>query len=306
MKWKMLLIAALLLIISGLAACQSIEDPQIEDVPSSVVSTTEQKTSEEFVTMGSQCKNFSIESSILEAELTIEIALPNSQSARDEGNLNSIYLLDANYFFDDKEGTLDFLLERGPGMTHIVQSLMDEKKIPASVLIGIDYSENQRIQFTSLNVDDFYQFFTDELIPQIESRCPVNQSSFDRLLFGYSGSAHFSTYALLKDVILGVETFNKVISISGVYEPTSSAFQLEEALGESASTQGFGGKSMFIAIGSQDPKSELLNDHRIFAEKLVDRNYNNFRLLSKEFEGKGHYDIPEIAFEEALIWIYAQ
>ncbi len=250
--------------------------------------------------------NFPLSSQKLQDSVYIEIALPEEYDEFLNKEYTSIYLLDANYFFDEAPGTLDEYLVRGEGMTKIVQSLTEKGKIPPSILIGIDYTEEQRMKFTIEDVVNFYAFFTDELIPEIESKFRVGKSGKDRVLFGYSGSAHFSTYALLHDVYTGAETFTKFISISGVYDSSLETYKLEEKIFRELETNAFAGRSLFIAIGEDDPKVELLNAHRAFTEKLTSRGYTDFKLTSTEFSEKGHYDIPEFAFSEGLIWLFSE
>ena len=191
-------------------------------------------------------------------------------------------------------------------MSNIVQTLTKSGDIPPAVLIGIGYTEEQRTDLTINGVPSFYEFFTEELIPQIEEKCNVSASSKDRVLFGYSASAHFSTYVLMNDIYTGVETFNKFISISGVYDSFKKATKLEEKIFQELGENAFSGKSLFIAVGEEDANAALLKSHRSFTEKLVGRSYPDFRLKSLEYAGKGHYDIPEFAFSEGLTWIFSE
>ncbi len=257
-------------------------------------------------TLAPSCRNFSIYSQIVQDNISIEIALPDAYAAFPDKEYTSIYLLDADYFFDDAAGTLDYLLERGEGMTKIVQTLTEQEKIPPSVLIGIRYSEIQRTQLTMYEAENFYAFFTDELIPEIEAKCNVSKSGKDRVLFGYSSSAHFSTYALMYDVYTGVETFNKFISISGVYGSTLEPYKLEEKIFQELGADAFSGRSLFIAVGASDANTELLKNHKVFAEKLTGRGYAEFHLSSRVFPGRGHYDVPEYAFSKGLIWVFSE
>lgn len=250
--------------------------------------------------------NFSFLSQILQDRISIEIALPKEYDEYPNKEYTSIYLLDANYFFDEAPGTLDEYLERGEGMTKIVQSLTENGIIFPSILIGIGYTEDQRMKFTIEDVANFHKFFVDELIPEMESKYRVRKSGKDRVLFGYSGSAHFSTYALLYDVYIGAETFTKFISISGLYDSSLETYKLEEKIFGELETNAFAGRSLFIAIGADDPKLALLNAHRVFAKKLTNRGYMDFKLKSTEFSGKGHYDVPEFAFSEGMIWLFSE
>jgi len=251
--------------------------------------------------------DFPFSSQKLEDDLTIQIALPAGYEESPDVEYDSIYLLDANYFFT-ATGTLDYLMTvRGAGMAQIVQDLIRDEKIPPSILIGIGYTEAQRSRFTmGSKVEAFYEFFTDELIPEIESRFRVSTSAQDRLLFGYSGSAQFSTYVLIHEASTETETFNKFISISGVYDRYQVLYRPAEAIFQGSDTDVFAGKSLFIAVGTDDPKTQLVNAHRAFTEELASREYADFRLYHTEFEGKGHYDLPEFAFAEAMIWMFGE
>lgn len=252
------------------------------------------------------CENFNISSEKVRGNIEIEIALPEGYGSSGNSAYTSIYLLDANYFFDEFEGSLDYLLERGEGMINIVQSLSGEGKIPPSLLIGIGYSETNRSNYTQIDIENFYAFFAEELIPEIEARCDVGQTGSDRVLFGYSSSAHFSTYVLLYDVYTNTETFSKFISISGVYDKTQKVSKFEEQLFEELGATSFDDRSLFMAIGADDPKSELADAHSAFAGLLTSRGYRDFNLYITEFPELGHYDIPEFAFSEGLIWVFSE
>ncbi|MCP4421850.1 MAG: alpha/beta fold hydrolase [Chloroflexi bacterium] len=273
----------------------------LEDLRATLTPT---ETVESTATLVPECADFETFPQNVPGSLLIRIALPNEYENYPDKEYNTIYLLDANYFFDESPGILDYLLERGEGMTKIVQTLTENGAIPPSILIGIGYTEEQRNIFTTNQAENFYSFFTDELIPEIESKCRVSKSGQDRTLFGYSGSAHFSTFALMQDVYTGVETFSKFISISGVYDSYQKAVQLEETIFQELDAPAFSGKTLFIAVGADDPKTALLTAHREFTEILVGRDYANFNLYSTELAGKGHYDIHEFAFSEGLTWVF--
>lgn len=251
------------------------------------------------------CRKFSIYSNNVGSTLSVEIALPEGYATAPDDDYPSIYLLDANYFFDGAPGTLDELLERGPGMTRVLRDLTAAGDVPPSILVGIGYSEEQRMALTIEDVDAFLGFFTDELIPGIESRCRVKESAQDRVLFGYSASAHFSSYVLFHDVYTGASTFDKVISISGLYMDFRPATVMEEQIHEEMDASAFSGRELFMAVGSEDGNTGLLDTHRVFTEKLSGRGYEGFRLQTLEFTDKGHYDIPEYAFGIGLAWIFS-
>ncbi|MBI9050853.1 MAG: hypothetical protein JEZ00_15640 [Anaerolineaceae bacterium] len=244
-------------------------------------------------------------SNLLQENITLKISLPDEYKETQVSTYTSIYLLDANYFFDDAPGLLDDYLVRGPGMCNIVHQLTSEGKIPCSVLIGIGYTEEQRDQFTRTRPEQFLKFFKEELIPLVESKFSVGKSAMDRVLFGYSSSAHFSTFALMDNVYHGNQTFSKYISISGVYYEELEAYKLEEKINQQRASSSFSGKSLYMAIGSVDDKTRLVEHHSTFINKLQYRNYKNFNWVSEIYEGKGHYDIPEVAFAKGLTWLFS-
>jgi enterochelin esterase-like enzyme len=250
-------------------------------------------------------QEFPLFSQVLQDTLTIKIALPEGYDPTTDQRYTSIYIQDANYFFDDAPGLLDEYLVRGEGMTKIVRSLEEEGKIPQAVLIGIGYSEEQRDRFTRENANQFYDFFKEDLIPLIESKYKVSLSGQDRVLFGYSSSGHFSTYVLFSDVSNNQMTFSKFISIAGVYYPELAVYSLEEKLFQEKGVINLFGRSLYLVIGSNDSKTRLLNEHRNFTNRLVGRGFANFNLIHEEFPEKGHYDIPEDAFKAGLIRLFS-
>jgi enterochelin esterase-like enzyme len=255
-------------------------------------------------TSNSQCEQFQIYSGFLELDLTIKISLPKNYFATTEQNINSIYLLDAAYFFDESEGTLDYILERGAGMANNVHSLIEDEKIPPSVLIGMSYSEEIRMTLTVEKVDAFYKFLAEELIPQIEEKCQVIKTASSRTLFGYSASAHLSTYILMNDVAQQQNTFNNFISIAGVYRSDLPADQLTKELLAQDGAIDFGGRKVFMAIGEKDGP-HMFRDYRDFVAILDSAEIENLEFISKEYAGLGHYNIPEFGFFMGLTWVFS-
>lgn len=245
------------------------------------------------------CQDFGMFDPLSKGVLSIKIALPTNYKLSE--NFVSIYLLDANYFFT-KSGTLDYLIHNEEGMTAITSRLIENEVIPQAVLIGIGYSEPQRDSLTGrVGSDAFYNFFKDKLIPEIESRCKVSTSPKDRILFGYSGSASFSTYALMRDALDNVHTFDKYISVSGVYYETEhKRLQNITDLNE---PEVFSGRDFYFGVGTEDDR--FLEGNRIFSDILMNNEYQNFNTKYEEYSGIGHYDIAEVAYETALRWIYS-
>ena len=250
------------------------------------------------------CENFTLASSTLRTSFQIKIALPLNYN--DSLNFNSIYLLDANYFFTES-GTLDYLIERKEGMSNITSELIKHNNIPSSVLIGIGYSEGVRMQVTLEKSAQFYSLVKDKLIPEVENRCKVSKSVNDRTLYGYSASAHFSTYSLMRDAYDGNHTFANYISISGVYTDsliTPGGGLANETLQKIIAEKGsdvFANMNFYMAVGSDDG---FYTDNIVFMNNIIDMNYQNFNFNNTIYEDYYHYDIPEIAYQQGMIWLF--
>lgn len=249
------------------------------------------------------CEEFHLFSPVGGGLLTIKIALPDNYAAAE--NLQSIYLSDANYFFT-KSGSLDNLLDNEEGMTDITSRLIENQQIPSAVLIGIGYTEDQRMALTLNGAESYYTFIKDKLIPEIESRCKVSTSPDDRIFFGYSASGHFSTFTLMNDVYNEVHTFNKYISLAGVYDPSFGftdikALNMLQDITNEKGLSAFSGRYFYCGVGTED---DLLFGNRNITDILIDRDYQNFNFNYKEYTGFGHYDIPEIGYEDGMKWLF--
>ncbi|MHA2249956.1 MAG: alpha/beta hydrolase-fold protein, partial [Candidatus Kariarchaeaceae archaeon] len=141
------------------------------------------------------CRDYSFDSKQMQASIQIKLSLPDGFKSNPDKEYNTIYLLDAAYFFEEI-GSLDTLFgdSRKGGMKTILQSLIDNETVKPSVLVGIKYDETVRNRYVINNAAQLYSFFELELIPDIESRCRVSTSAEDRTIIGYSSSAHFTTY----------------------------------------------------------------------------------------------------------------
>jgi enterochelin esterase-like enzyme len=321
------------LIVGLLAACQPMTDKADIPLPTATLLATDVpivSTSTTLITATSQptkspteavpttvtadksssCENFEFTSAKLKETLTIEVALPDGYEDSSTEEYSSIYLLDANYFFDEQPGTLDFFLERGGGMTNMLRTLIESGDIPPSILIGIGYTEDQRMELAMNKPIQFYSFLKDELIPEVESRCKVSSSADDRVLVGYSASARLSTYALLRDILTERQTFMRVISISGLYD--NKVMALEEDVFQQFGADAFAGRHFYLAVGDQDSTIYLsrgsqplvlLDAHRAFTAMLESRGYKG-KIKFEELPDKGHYNIPEFIFPVAINWVF--
>lgn len=250
-----------------------------------------------------ECKDFSMfayDSSIIAIKIALPVDYDNSQ------NLPSIYLLDANYFFSES-GTLDHLLDRRDGMTAITSRLMTNQDIPSSILIGIGYSENQRNKFMIDDVESFYGFLKNQLIQEVEARCKVSKSPRDRVLYGYSGSAHFTSYALVKDVNDGIHTFDNFISVAAAYfqiigSGSNKVYGQLDEIFQNKGVDAFSNRSLYLAVGTDDG---LYNESLNFANTLQNQSYQHFNFKYEEYEGFTHSNIPELAYENGMKWIYS-
>ncbi|MHA2250492.1 MAG: alpha/beta hydrolase [Candidatus Kariarchaeaceae archaeon] len=251
-----------------------------------------------------------IYSTILGDTLQLYIGLPRTYDPESTTKYHSVYLLDGMYYFNEssEKTTLGGVLET-------MRNLVYKGEIPDSILLGIGYPDGwgHRERYVHADAELFRRFFREELIPHIEYRYNVIANPDGRALLGHSGAAHFAVYELMKDGRLQEETFSRFVAVSGAYDETRNAYIEEESLYSELGINGLQGKILFMPVGTDDfvilpwgEKPKLVDAHRVFAEKLKNRQYSNLNLECPEYDGLGHWDIQEYGFEEGLKWIFEQ
>lgn len=209
----------------------------------------------------------------------LQIYLPPDASA-DDGQLAAIYLLDAEL---EVEGH-----ERFTSMAQLAEDCGAK-----AMLIGIGNNARRAEDYTMPGALAFYRFLSQELLPFVESRFPVNPSQ--RTLVGHSLGGLFAVLALLQDRPQP-RCFRHFVSQDGSfwhYHEATSA--LEQAL--------------FVASGGQLPDTTLIlsssaqgNDEAVqtLYQHFHDRQYQGLVLRHLPSFAEDHNGMVEPSFRAAL------
>jgi enterochelin esterase-like enzyme len=249
------------------------------------------------------------ESSLLDDEFEISIALPPAYDPSSAEQYHTVYLLDSQDLFDEDSSKA----YTNCSVLAVMDHLLKERKIPNTILVGISFEGTNRERYVLQKTQAFLNFFQEELIPYIENNYNVIPTSFSRTLLGWSATAQFTIYALLSDGYYDESTFTRFVGVSGAYDNSRIVYQLENNLYSKIGINALSNNVLYMTVGTSDKNvlpwgigQKLLDAHRNFAQKLEKRGYKGLILNSTEHEGYGHYDIPQIAMEDGLEWVFKQ
>lgn len=128
-----------------------------------------------------------LNSKVLGYQITYTVYLPYEYSKYEK--LPCIYVTDGYEYLHPKLGNMNTVLD----------NLIEDKKITPVIAVFIDHrapvdrSNNRRMQELAMN-SKYLDFFTQELIPQIESGYPVNKDAQHRAIMGTSMGGLTATY----------------------------------------------------------------------------------------------------------------
>jgi len=232
-----------------------------------------------------------IYSSIIDDEFKIYSYLPPDYDISKEYPV--IFILDGNWYFNKFSKELNDLIQGG--------------EIESSILIGIGYTKNvdkkrQRdyafpndpaYEIDNGEADNFYIFLKDELIPLIESEYSTDASQY--ILMGHS----LGGYNTLFNMLQVDSPFNGYVAVSSsLWWNDDYLFGLEDQFFQNTNDLP---AQVYITFGSEEPLIALLNEE--FAERLKERNYNNFNLAFQMFSGASHSQTNMKGFSDGVQFI---
>ena len=139
-----------------------------------------------------------INSKILGYQITYTIYLPYGFSKAEK--YSCLYVTDGYEYLHPKLGNMNIVLD----------NLMEDKKIIPVIAVFVDHrvpidrSNNRRMQELAMN-PKYLDFFTKELIPQIEMEYPVSKDAQHRAIMGTSMGGLTATYfAFAKSDVFGM------------------------------------------------------------------------------------------------------
>jgi enterochelin esterase-like enzyme len=241
-------------------------------------------------------------------EYKIQLGIPSNYNESLSFIYPTIYLTDANYFFDDTNQHPNAVIGPG-GAIGIIEELIETGYLPPSILVGIDYEgdlNNQRSRDFRLPTSRqaFYHFLEEELIPFIDGNFRTDISS--RTLMGHSLGATFVTYCLFQHNSSITGLFNQFIMLSGAYGKYLDPIEVESSVFASFAnvTSPSLNLSVFSAIGEQDTSVDVpINTNMI--NMFKSRYYKDFRFLGKIYEEHDHPSIVRPGFIEGLKWVFS-
>jgi predicted alpha/beta superfamily hydrolase len=254
--------------------------------------------------------NFSFDLYSIEVDDTykIQIGIPSNYNESTTFRYPTVYLTDANYFFDGTNQHPNAVIGLG-GAIGIIEELIETGYLPPCILVGIDYEGNQNIHrfrdFAGLGSRPvFYDFLRKELIPLIDDSYRTDSSS--RTIIGHSLGATFATYCLFQHNSSFTGLFNQFVLLSGAYGSYFDAIEAESSVFESFN--GVTGPSLnlsvFLAIGEKDA-SVSVPENLDLINRLRSRYYKDFRYLGELYEEHDHPSIVRPGFIKGLKWVFS-
>lgn len=287
---RILLIAVLVIIVAG---CKK-EEPAVTFLPEEEINPdNEQNIPGWFF------------SDMLYSNRYIYLKLPQNYDTASNKSYPTIYLLDANWYFD---GT-HYRIEDG-GIIQVVNELVKANLMPDAILVGIG-NENTHgtsmrgVDFHSYRTPQFIRFIKEELIPEVNARFNIGfNSKENRVLIGHSSGGYFSTHALFQD---NLDTMNSIpnyisLSIYGHDEHVKIGEEEQAYYQDSDSGKSLDLK-MFMGVGSDEEEGFLITYNHL-RDSIMSRNYIEFKLEGKIYQGEDHSSyIPE-AVSDGLTFIF--
>ncbi|MHA2176543.1 MAG: alpha/beta hydrolase-fold protein [Candidatus Hodarchaeales archaeon] len=252
--------------------------------------------------------SFDLYSTEVDDTYKIRIGVPSNYNESTAFRYPTVYLTDANYFFDGTNQHPNAVI--GPGGTiGIIEELIETGYLPPCILVGIDYEGNQNTQrFRDFvgpsSRSDFYNFLKQELIPLIDDSYRTDPSS--RTIIGHSLGATFATYCLFQHNSSFTGLFNQFVMLSGAYGSYFDAIEAESSVFESFYdvTGPSLNLSVFLAIGEKDT-SVSVPENIDLIDRLRSRYYKDFRFLGELYEEHDHPSIVRPGFIKGLKWVFS-
>ncbi|HEX2616061.1 MAG TPA: alpha/beta hydrolase-fold protein, partial [Flavobacteriales bacterium] len=166
-------------------------------------------------------------SSAVQDSFSIAFGLPEAFDPQHPGGYPTVYLLDANVYFDD-----------------VVQAFRKEARkgrMPPVIVVGVGYRDVGAMDtlrerdyvypaHDSMRMsgggERFLRFLTDELVPFVDQRFPGGNTQ--RVLAGHSLGGYFALYAWRQGLVDGRMPFNAFVAASPSFELTRAFAHMPE------------------------------------------------------------------------------
>jgi enterochelin esterase-like enzyme len=244
---------------------------------------------------------FELYSKHVDDRYKIYVSLPEGYNASHPRGYHVIYVLDGDWYFDGSSMRID-----DGGVAGIAALLTYGHRIPRSIVVGIGYADtNERGRDFHGQLENFYAFLTDELIPRIDVEYCTNPDA-PRTLIGHSSGAYFTMYAFLQFDENGFNLFEHFIAISGDYAKTDNLiFDQESRMSRRIGAGGTLLSSLYMAVGGKD-EARFVSSLEEMDKTLKSRNYQGFRLKSRVYGSDDHSSVVTPAVWAGLLWVFGE
>ena len=275
-----------LLLLSLLLGCQTAE-PQTIEVPVEVTRIVEVPIEQPAPEAPMLNPMFPIETSRLKSAVTnreyaVTVVLPLTYMLSD-ANYPVIYVTDGDFY------SVPLGMAAG--------QLAFGQEIPEFIVVGVDYGNPNPMEWLELREQDmgsngrekFLQFFTDELIPHIETTYRADPAN--RTLAGHSTGGDFALYACLNDT----KMFTNFIASS-----PSAASSLSNDVGDLANSAD---SRLYLSVGALD--TEVAAGVAAFDAALAEMDGAGLVYKTAVLDNETHLSARPRAFTNGLKWLFA-
>tara|TARA_B100001287_G_scaffold124390_1_gene104852 strand:- start:1388 stop:2563 length:1176 start_codon:yes stop_codon:yes gene_type:complete len=218
--------------------------------------------------------NDTITSKFLNSERVIQLQLPRSYNIKEKKKYPLILVLDGDYLFNLVSGSVDFLSYW--------------KEIPESIVIGIkqkktrydDSSVLDNSAFTPISsTASFYDFISNELIPQISKEYKVNDF---KILIGHERTANFANFFILKKnpKIRGVISISPKLSVNMQRYLTEYFSNSNSKIAYTISSSKMDFESIFMGVESLSKSLDSIDNKNLLFNPIMFENENFYTLPS--------------------------
>ena len=247
-------------------------------------------STDDFSNTSDTIENFTIHSNITNDDYPIYVLLPENYKNNTTNEL--IIALDGDTRFNT--------------IANIISEKNQNGTIPPVILIAIGNNAERNRDYTPTvykhgegGADNYYEFITDELIPQLESRYTIDTSN-NKTLIGHSFGGLFTQYALSKDRTSS--PFNKFIASGTSYWFDSGViFEYEQNY---ANTNDDLEVTFYNGMGTLEG-GVMLASFEEMNERLDNRGFENFTHKNELIEESGHSGAVNTIFKKGLDYVFS-
>lgn len=237
-----------------------------------------------------KAEQFQITSNIVKDAYEIFVYIPPVYHDLEHQN-QLIIGLDGNFRFEE--------------IAQIISEKSENKTIPPCLFVGIGNSENRNRDYTPTafkhgegGAQEFYQFISEELIPELESRYHIDPLN-SKTLIGNSFGGLFTHFAMFQNS--ASNPFNKYISVGCSYWFDSGViFEYEQEYAENHTSLPV---KFFNGMGTLEGGVSLASFEEM-NERLKNRAYAGFEFEAALIEKHGHGGAANIGFKKGLDYVF--